>query len=184
MGACKACQNFQLQSVKTTKPTHERLLIRFLLWYSGTWNPSCSFANTARQTMTGSALSLLMMTAGITSAAIEVRPQQVVLESPEASQQIVVTSDGVDVTRAAEYRVGSKQIVDVNSHGLITPNADGEAVVTIEFAGKTLKLPVEANRIAKPRPVSFRNEIIPILTKARCNSGGCHGKAEGQNGLS
>ena len=26
-------------------------------------------------------------------------------------------------------------------------------------------------------------QIIPILTKAGCNSGGCHGKAEGQNGF-
>ena len=31
--------------------------------------------------------------------------------------------------------------------------------------------------------ISFRREIIPILKKAGCNSGGCHGKAEGQNGF-
>lgn len=34
-----------------------------------------------------------------------------------------------------------------------------------------------------PRPVSFCNEVVPLLTKAGCNSGGCHGKAEGQNGF-
>ncbi|HET6408232.1 MAG TPA: DUF1549 domain-containing protein, partial [Chthoniobacteraceae bacterium] len=32
-------------------------------------------------------------------------------------------------------------------------------------------------------PVSFRNEIVPILTKNGCNGGGCHGKSEGQNGF-
>jgi hypothetical protein len=31
--------------------------------------------------------------------------------------------------------------------------------------------------------VSFRDEVIPILSKSGCNSGGCHGKAEGQNGF-
>jgi hypothetical protein len=37
----------------------------------------------------------------------------------------------------------------------------------------------EAN---KP-PVDFQNEIQPILSRHGCNSGGCHGKASGQNGF-
>lgn len=31
--------------------------------------------------------------------------------------------------------------------------------------------------------VSFHNDIVPLLTKLGCNSGGCHGKATGQNGF-
>lgn len=34
-----------------------------------------------------------------------------------------------------------------------------------------------------PRPLNFANDIVPILTKGGCNSGGCHGKAGGQNGF-
>ncbi|MBE2284962.1 MAG: DUF1553 domain-containing protein [Prosthecobacter sp.] len=34
-----------------------------------------------------------------------------------------------------------------------------------------------------PRPLNFANDIVPILTKGSCNSGGCHGKAGGQNGF-
>jgi hypothetical protein len=30
---------------------------------------------------------------------------------------------------------------------------------------------------------SFRNHVIPVLTKAGCNSGACHGAAAGKNGL-
>ena len=30
---------------------------------------------------------------------------------------------------------------------------------------------------------SFVNDIVPMLTKLSCNSGGCHGKATGQNGF-
>ncbi|MDB6006594.1 MAG: hypothetical protein JWR15_3581 [Prosthecobacter sp.] len=33
------------------------------------------------------------------------------------------------------------------------------------------------------RPLNFANDIVPIFTKASCNSGGCHGKASGQNGF-
>ena len=32
-------------------------------------------------------------------------------------------------------------------------------------------------------PVSFVRQVVPILTKAGCNAGGCHGKADGQNGF-
>lgn len=40
---------------------------------------------------------------------------------------------------------------------------------------------------AKPaevlRTVSFANDIVPVLSKLGCNSGGCHGRAIGQNGF-
>ena len=37
--------------------------------------------------------------------------------------------------------------------------------------------------IESPAFVSFENEIIPLLSKAGCNAGSCHGKAEGKNGF-
>jgi hypothetical protein len=33
------------------------------------------------------------------------------------------------------------------------------------------------------RQLNFANDIVPIFTKASCNSGGCHGKSSGQNGF-
>ena len=41
-----------------------------------------------------------------------------------------------------------------------------------------LALPVHAQT-----SVSFTNEVIPIFSKFGCNTGGCHGKMEGQNGF-
>ena len=35
----------------------------------------------------------------------------------------------------------------------------------------------------KPHLPSFKQDIIPILTKTGCNAGGCHGKLAGQNGF-
>src|SRR5436190_1361957 len=35
----------------------------------------------------------------------------------------------------------------------------------------------------QPQPIDFRNQIEPILSRHGCNSGGCHGKASGQNGF-
>src|SRR6185503_5368450 len=33
------------------------------------------------------------------------------------------------------------------------------------------------------RPISFVNDVIPVLTRAGCNSGTCHGAAVGKNGF-
>src|ERR1700712_4936143 len=32
-------------------------------------------------------------------------------------------------------------------------------------------------------PVSFRQDVMPVLTRYGCNAGGCHGKLAGQNGV-
>src|SRR5690606_30934860 len=31
--------------------------------------------------------------------------------------------------------------------------------------------------------VSFRNDVVPVLTRAGCNAGACHGAADGKNGF-
>src|SRR4051812_36307390 len=36
---------------------------------------------------------------------------------------------------------------------------------------------------SRAEQASFRQDVVPILTKAGCNSGGCHGKLSGQNGF-
>jgi hypothetical protein len=46
----------------------------------------------------------------------------------------------------------------------------------------SLALPPQA-WAEEERPLNFANDIVPILTKGACNSGGCHGKAGGQNGF-
>ena len=47
----------------------------------------------------------------------------------------------------------------------------------------TLAFPINPSH-AEDRTVSFVNDVVPILTKAGCNTGLCHGKAGGgQNGF-
>jgi hypothetical protein len=37
--------------------------------------------------------------------------------------------------------------------------------------------------VAADRPVTFERDVQPVLTRAGCNAGACHGKARGQNGF-
>src|SRR5579862_5307896 len=43
--------------------------------------------------------------------------------------------------------------------------------------------PVIVKAIQLDQPISFKRDVMPILTKAGCNTGGCHGSARGQDGF-
>ncbi len=112
-----------------------------------------------------------------------VTPISVKLDSPESSQQLLVTLANSDGTRSAKYEVANAAIAAVDATGLVTPKAEGKTEVIVRHGTDLLRVPVEVSGLKTPRAVSFEQEIIPILTKVSCNSGGCHGKAEGQAGF-
>src|SRR4029079_10460959 len=91
--------------------------------------------------------------------------------------------DNTDRTRAVTYEVANPAIALVNSSGLVAPKAEGQTEISVKLGADSLRVPLEVTGLATPRPISFENDVIPILTKATCNAGGCHGKAEGQNGF-
>ena len=120
-------------------------------------------------------------------AELRVSPIAVLLDSAESSQQLLVMGerDGreIDLTRSVSFQVQDKRIARVNSQGLIQPLVDGKTNLNIKWKDLQETVPIEVTGMQQSAAVSFRNEIVPILTKAGCNSGGCHGKAEGQNGF-
>lgn len=120
-------------------------------------------------------------------AAVQVSPPAVRLDNPEASHQLLVTLSAsgqvVDGTRNAIYEIANPAIAAVDATGLVTPRAEGRTEVRVRHGGEMVRIPVEVVELNQPRAISFEQQIIPILTKASCNSGGCHGKAEGQNGF-
>ncbi len=51
------------------------------------------------------------------------------------------------------------------------------------FQNQSVAVPVRVAGSAEPVAPSFRQDILPILTRTGCNAGGCHGKLAGQNGF-
>lgn len=111
------------------------------------------------------------------------------LAGRDARQQLVVTghySSGQlrDLTHKVSYQVEPPGIVEVDATGLVTPLAEGKATITAKQAdGPTASTAATVSRFVQDQPVNFANEVVPIFTKFTCNSGGCHGKASGQNGF-
>ena len=116
-----------------------------------------------------------------------ISPVEVALVGPESTQQLVVTQEtenGLsDLTREAKYRSKNEAVAIVNEQGIVRPVGEGITEVRVSSSVGTKNIPVRVQGLQNPKPISFRRDIQPILTKAACNSGGCHGKADGQNGF-
>ncbi len=119
-------------------------------------------------------------------AQLRVSPETVMLNGPEASQQILVIENNVgqiDRTRDVQLKIAQPQIASVDKTGMIEARGEGKTELLIQYQGKEIRVPIEVRNFTTPVPVSFEQQIIPLLTKASCNSGGCHGKSGGQNGF-
>ncbi len=144
---------------------------------------------TRRSVVIAAGLFALWLAPGPSSAWGEIRvsPAAISLDRPEASQQLLVTEVTPqrqrDLTREVRYEVRPPALIRVDAEGMVFPLAEGTTTLLIRQGDSQLEVPVQVTGLTTPPPVSFRHEVIPILTKARCNSGGCHGKAEGQNGF-
>ena len=120
---------------------------------------------------------------------LEAYPSRVLLDRPAASQRLLVTgvtADGrtIDLSDRVRLRSSAPRIATVQG-GSIHAAANGFATVRVELPGAKLTAvaPVEVRRAQEPIRYSFSQDILPLLTKAGCSSGGCHGKSTGQNGF-
>jgi hypothetical protein len=70
----------------------------------------------------------------------------------------------------------------VDAGGNVTALGAGDFTVTVNAGGKTTAVRGTVGG-AKADEVSFRNHVIPTLTRAGCNAGACHGALAGKGGL-
>lgn len=118
---------------------------------------------------------------------LELAPAQVVLRGKADRQRLILTSTTsglqVDQTRNAQYQSETPGVFQVNADGIVTPLASGTGTVVATLDGRQARATVQVIDGDRYRPATFERNIMPILTRAGCNSGPCHGKARGQNGF-
>ncbi len=88
-----------------------------------------------------------------------------------------------DWTRTTEWSSSDPKIATVDEHGLVRPIADGEAKITATAKGISTSVTVHVKDSHAPFTWSFRNHVIPVMTKMGCNQGACHGALAGKNGF-
>ena len=120
--------------------------------------------------------------------AVAAHPTALKLRGSDDAPQLLLTgkrADGrdIDLTAAASYSVSNPKVIRVTSEGRVFPLGNGTAEITAFVEGKTVRVPVTAEAMEAPLPINFANHVVPVFTKLGCNSGGCHGKIQGQNGF-
>ena len=124
----------------------------------------------------------------VTGAQLTVYPGQLELTGLDLSHGIVVSftdDEGkvLDVTRRAVYEIDRTDIASTDERGMVTGLSDGQATLTVRLDQLSVTVPVAVVNIAEKSAPSFKQDILPILTRSGCNMGGCHGKLAGQNGF-
>ncbi len=105
----------------------------------------------------------------------------------DASQLIItagLTSGRLqDLSGNVQYSVANEKVVNVTKDGRVIPVGNGSTTISAKFLDKSVTVSVSAAHIGENLPINFGNQVVPVFTKLGCNSGGCHGKASGQNGF-
>ena len=114
-------------------------------------------------------------------------PSEIDLSNAQDRQRVIVQEafeNGItrDVTAAAIFESADLDIARCEAN-IVIPVGDGNTEMTITFDGERLSVPIRVRDAAISRPVSFRLDVMPVLTKGSCNKAGCHGAAGGQDGF-
>lgn len=121
-------------------------------------------------------------------SAIQSIPQRVRLTGPDSRRQLLVgtlTAEKLnrDLTNEATFVSADSTVAAVSPNGVIRGLSDGSTTVTITADGKSVSVPIEVAGSGEAHDFHFENDVIPIFSRFGCNTSGCHGKAEGQNGF-
>jgi len=125
-------------------------------------------------------------------------PQQIHLSADAPRHGTLITAhtaDGfeVDVTDLVKFSADRRSPFEVGEHGGIRALRRGEGTLIASFGRQRVDIPIriepnpsdesDPTSTFDPPPVSFVRDVLPALSKAGCNAGSCHAKAEGQNGF-
>ena len=117
---------------------------------------------------------------------LRLEPAHLTLEDARDARRVLVIgerTDGgqIDLTSDARWTTASETL-RVTTNGLVSGSKTGEGTVVVEAGGQKATLPVKVTGV-QARPVGFVRDIEPILSKAGCSAGPCHGSAKGKNGF-
>ncbi len=116
-----------------------------------------------------------------------IHPKEMKLVGPRDEVRVIVLgvwADGRkwDLTHTAKLTSENPKIATTDK-SMLRPVGDGSTTLIVEAFGTKATVPVTVEKSTADVPVSFTNEVEPILTKAGCNAGSCHGSQHGRGGF-
>ena len=119
---------------------------------------------------------------------LTVEPSQLVMTHPRRGHSVVVTARTplgrtVDLTAEATFGSSDPGVVRVSPLGWIEAVSNGTARIQVQANGLLGVVQVEVKLPAAVPRHSFRDDVMPVLSKTGCNQGACHGYSLGKNGF-
>jgi Protein of unknown function (DUF1553)/Protein of unknown function (DUF1549)/Bacterial Ig-like domain (group 2) len=129
----------------------------------------------------------LLLASATHAQTLSLLPSETTLSNPNALQQLIaeaiVSGHQEDWTRTAEWSSSDPKIATVDKEGVVHPIADGDTRITARAHNISATATVHVTASHAPFTWSFRNHVIPVMTKMGCNQGACHGALAGKNGF-
>ena len=126
-------------------------------------------------------IGFLYLAACARCADLQVVPQKITLSGAGERVQLVVMDGDRDVTRECSISAAD-QIVSVEQ-GRVVPLRDGTSHVVVRLQNRAVTVPLYVDGMSAGGPLSFRNDVMPVLAKAGCNQGACHASQYGKGDL-
>ena len=122
-----------------------------------------------------------------TPTGLTLLPGNFTLQGKRARQQLIVTGkfgsiNIRDLTNSAKLTSSDPSVAKITG-SIVTPVGNGQAVILASIGKLTVAANVTVSKFDQPAPVSFKNELLPALSKAGCNAGACHGSPSGKAGF-
>lgn len=118
---------------------------------------------------------------------LKLLPDQITLDGTEARHGILAVRMDQGYAAGVEkvtLRSSNAEIARIDGTGVVVPVKDGEVTITaVAQDGATATTQVTVKGMRDAHAWSFRNHVMPVLTKATCNSGACHGALAGKGGF-
>jgi hypothetical protein len=120
--------------------------------------------------------------------ALAARPATLLLDGPYAEARALVEArlaggERRDVSDRVRWAVADRAVAAVDTLGTVRPLRDGKTALVARYRGREARVPVVAQGVNGAPPPRFLTDVLPILTRAGCNQGACHGAASGKGGL-
>src|SRR6266581_4537261 len=100
-------------------------------------------------------------------------PETITLPASQGSHRVLVTgvrTNGLedDLTPQAKFVSMQPEVASVTREGLIRARKPGATIIQVKVARQTLSVRVQVEAAQARKPLSFINDVLPVLSKAGC----------------
>ena len=124
---------------------------------------------------------------GAPVVALEMQPAALNFASRNEYAQLLVTAklasgETIDVTRQVRFEIATN-LFTLSPRGVCRPLADGSGKLVASLGSQTVTAPVVITGMAAGYRSDFIRDVSPVIARAGCNAGTCHGAKDGKSGF-